>query len=95
MVMSLSHEWWEYHLTPKGWIEGSKQLDFGGEQKKDIPKDRVLSVRFHERLASAFSKSDDWYEEFFRSPNNKELVQSLITKFGALPINDSRYYRKD
>lgn len=54
--MSASNEWTEYHLTPKGWVEGSCQVDFAGVQHKEPPPDRVITERYREELSSSFSK---------------------------------------
>jgi len=44
--MSLSKECQEYHLTPRGWVEGSfKGNAFVGSKNVKIPKDRVLTMR--------------------------------------------------
>ncbi len=82
--MSLSNEWFEYHLTSSGWIEGTEKIDFAGIQEKDIPNDRVLTLHFHEYLSSRFSKMDKWYTEIWRHPDSS-LVNKLIKQFGGKP----------
>lgn len=81
--MSLSSEWYEYHLTPEGWVDGTVKLDFGGTQVP-VPLDRVLTVQEH-RLISHFAADEDVsLNETFRSTNT-ELVEALISKFGKEP----------
>ena len=36
--MSLSKEWTDWHLTPRGWEAGSQQTDFGKETKFAPPQ---------------------------------------------------------
>ena len=82
--MSLSKEWTERHLTPRGWEEGSTQIDFGGIKEKTPPPDRVLTFRFTEERSSRFSKPDKWNEETWRSADS-EAINELLTKFGPAP----------
>ena len=56
IIMSASHEWTEYHLTPRGWEQGSWKIDFGDVHKKDPPPNRFLTCVYHERLSSVFSQ---------------------------------------
>jgi hypothetical protein len=53
--VSLSSEWFYYHLTPRGWVEGTERLDFGAGVERPAPDDRVLTVVFHEYLSSIYS----------------------------------------
>lgn len=55
--MSLSNEWFEYHLTPAGWIAGTEKLD-SGTRNVPVPTDRVLTVQFHDSRSSIYSKPE-------------------------------------
>ncbi len=79
--MSASNEWWDWHLTPDGWVEGSEKLDFSELKEKEVPANRVLTIRHHERMSSPFSKLEVWASEEWRHPDNN-LVTSLIEKYG-------------
>jgi hypothetical protein len=81
--MAASNEWFEYHLTPRGWELGSNKTDFASEDK-DPPPDRVLTVRLSEYLSSSFSKMDRGHEELWRSPDS-ERVATLMEQFGSSP----------
>ena len=82
--MSASNEWFEYHLTPDGWVDGSEKVDFSGVHIKEAPENRVLTLKFHEYLSSPFSKMDTWYTETWRHSDNN-LIEKLIKKFGSKP----------
>jgi hypothetical protein len=82
--MSLSKEWTDWHLTPRGWEAGSQQTDFGKETNIDPPEDRVLTSRFHEEISSRFSKPEKWHEEIWRSPD-QNTIDALRSKFGVPP----------
>ena len=82
--MSLSNEWFEYHLTRKGWVEGSEQLDLAGLREASVPEDRALTIRFCDRTASAFSKPERWRKVVWRSKDT-ELIESLTSKHGEIP----------
>jgi hypothetical protein len=92
--MSGSHEWFEFHLTPKGWIAGSEKLD-AGLREKEIPEDRVLTLCFYERLSSPFSDLEKWYREKWRN-TNEEVISDLTEQYGELPeaYRDSGYVKR-
>jgi hypothetical protein len=50
--MVLSYEWQEYHLTPKGWINGTFRGESGRLEEAPTPSDRVLSYRVEETMNS-------------------------------------------
>lgn len=81
--MSLSHEWFEFHLTPNGWVDGSCRIDFSGVQEKDTPEDSLLSIRIHERLPNPSGVVYD--KEIIFSSENQELLDSAIDKYGEIP----------
>lgn len=81
--MALSNEWHEYHLTPKGWVEGSEELDFSS-QERPTPCDRVLTLRFCEYQSSSFSPVDRSTEVAWRSTDVGE-VERLEKTFGSRP----------
>ena len=81
--MSASNEWWEYHLTPAGWVKGSDDLDFGSHERP-IPPDRVLTVRKHEHLSSMYSKMERWTDIVWQSEDEDQL-QALKAKYGDFP----------
>ncbi len=82
--MSLSNEWWEYHLTPGGWLEGSEKLDFAGVKEKPIPPDRVLTLKFRERQSCFYASVERWYEVVWRH-RDRRTTRSLVEEFGNLP----------
>ncbi len=87
--MSRSTEWFEYHLTRRGWVEGSEQLDFGNVDRP-VPKGRVLTVRWHDYLSSVYSKPDRWSTIEWED-HDCESTRSLKQKFGGLPPGSERY----
>jgi hypothetical protein len=82
--MAASKEWFEYHLTPRGWELGSNRTDSSAEQRTDPPEDRVLTIRIDERMANTFSKIEGKSEEIWRSKDSSQ-VNALIDKFGKSP----------
>lgn len=82
--MTASNEWWEYHLTPRGWEMGSFKIDSSPVQRKDPPLDRVLTIKHRETIASSFSKLHTAWEEEWRSLD-LEKVNTLIRCYGASP----------
>ena len=82
--MSASHEWTEWHLTPRGWEQGSWKIDFGSVNHKDYPDDRVLTCQYHERLSSPFSQWQKYVDEIWRSDNESDVTE-LLQKFSNCP----------
>jgi hypothetical protein len=83
--MAASNEWTEWHLTPRGWERGDRQLDFG--QRYDgpsTPADRVLSATYSEYCQRngdplSITTKETW------SCENKDAVSSLLKQFGPAP----------
>jgi hypothetical protein len=83
--MSASHEWTEWHLTPRGWEPGKSQLDFQSAKGPDAPPaDRVLSVTYDEYMGSIFSAVDKTFNENYRS-SNASAVDALLEQYGTCP----------
>jgi hypothetical protein len=82
--MSASNEWFEYHLTPNGWVDGSEKIDFAGTKSREVPEDRVLTVEFRDYLSSTFSKPELTVSVTWRHENS-QLVTSLLDKHGKEP----------
>jgi hypothetical protein len=81
--MSLSKEWWEYHLTSDGWVEGSYRHDFQGVVAVEKPKDAVLTIRFKDYRAHMYSDPSMTYD--VKKLANNEEINSLKKKFGECP----------
>jgi hypothetical protein len=82
--MSASHEWSEWHLTPRGWERGSWKTDFGSIHHEDPPPDRVLTCKYHEKVSSSFSQIRKYVEELWRL-DYESRIKELIDKFGECP----------
>ena len=83
--MSAENDWFEQHLTTKGWIVGSKTVGhFGKVEEVPYPEGRVLTLRFRTHQSSSFSKTRYWYEEEWKSEDGNS-VSSLTQQFGDLP----------
>jgi hypothetical protein len=82
--MSLSREWTEWHLTPRGWERGSEKVDGGGGKDREAPEDRVLTVRWREEQETMATKMERWHHEDWRSVDEAE-VKRLTKQFGSAP----------
>jgi hypothetical protein len=82
--LSYSNEWTEWHLTPRGWESGSERTDGPGIERKDEPKDRVLTYRWTEVQTSPYAKMRRYGQEVFRG-SDEQLVTELLTQFGKPP----------
>jgi hypothetical protein len=83
----LSDEWTDYHLTERGWEEGSLKSDGEGVTHVDLPDDRVLTIRRHERQGSPYSQMQVWSETEWESDDKKRLKE-LLAQFGSRPAGD-------
>ena len=59
--MPTSNEWWDFHLTPSGWVQGSYQVDAGEENKLDTPSDVILTRRYIEQSSGPLSQGRRTY----------------------------------
>ncbi len=89
--MSASNEWTEWHLTPRGWIEGSEELDFGGGKKVATPADRVVTVKLGVKLGSGHSTKFHYYNNLVWQSSDASVVDRLVDQFGDLPQESDRY----
>lgn len=80
--MSLSNEYFDWHLTPRGWVEGTSGYDFGPVLVKP-PSDRVLTVRHHDETPVVYRRIQ-WVEEIWRS-DDERLVEKLVAQHGRVP----------
>lgn len=87
--MSGNREWWEFHLTPKGWIKGSESLAAGAKERP-IPSDRMLTIRQNEQPSSAVAPAQTWSSIVWRHSNTRAIA-ALREQFGTLPPGSERY----
>ena len=81
--MSASDEIYEMHLSPEGWVQGSRKIDFAGWTHRDPPAGLVLTVSFREYISSSFSPMDLSADINKHAPDS-EIVAALV-KHGAEP----------
>lgn len=82
--MAASNEWFDYHLTPRGWELGSHKTDCGAPVSIEPPADRVMSIHVAERMSSPFSKLDRTESVSYRT-DDQETLERLINRFGDSP----------
>ena len=83
--MSLSKEYQEYHLTPKGWLEGSFKADSLGQSiQKQVPQDRVLTIHCYDELTHHKAKPY-FYDKIIWEHEDKERIDALKKQFGEKP----------
>ena len=83
--MSLSKECQEYHLTPRGWVEGSFRGDvLGGTKEVAPPKDRVLTILCYDERTSIHSEPF-FYDHVDWEAGDKDIISQLQKKFGKRP----------
>ena len=82
--MVASQEWTEWHLTPKGWVEGSSRIDLQNPTNVEPPSDRVLTYKYTEVLRSGYSEMEKSVERIWTSGNEVEITR-LIEQYGQCP----------
>jgi len=83
--MSFSKERQDYHLTPRGWEEGSFEGDaLGGKKRVDIPIDRVLTISCYDEKTSPYSEPT-FYDRITWKSGDKAKIDVLINQFGSKP----------
>jgi hypothetical protein len=74
----------EYHLTPRGWEEGTAYFYGDPQGVVPVPKDAVLTLLKETFQSSPFSKDEVSWSEKWRS-SQKTDIELLQKKFGARP----------
>lgn len=59
----ISDEWWIYHLTKDGWIEGSYKHDFENPVEKSHPSGTLLTRRYYEKLGHQYAQMKRGFED--------------------------------
>ena len=87
--MSGNREWWEFHLTPKGWIRGSERM-LDGAKDRPIPSDRLLTIRQHEHASSAYAPPQTWSAIVWRHTDSRAIA-TMREQHGQMPPGSERY----
>ena len=89
--MSLSIEYYEYHLTPNGWISGTFHSDIiNGSKEEEIPSNRVLTIRCYDELISAFSESVYYDQEEWKC-DDEELIKQLTDEISKIKDGEASF----
>jgi hypothetical protein len=83
--MAESNEYFDYHLTPVGWVKGSSRVSI--ENIVEIPHDRVLSIRHTSYMRSSWSGSEEVVSVTYGRYDD-DLVQNLRNQYGFWPNHD-------
>lgn len=84
--MAIRKEWTEWHLTPRGWEQGSTRRDGRGNDWRDEPADRLLSYQ-HIELHTGTGAPRITTEETWRTkdPAALEQLKTALEQHGAVP----------
>jgi hypothetical protein len=78
-------EWTEWHLTPRGWEQGSQRRESSIQIKEvQAPQDKVLTCRYHENVTINSVWMQKHISEIWKDSDQK-LVDKLINQFGYCP----------
>jgi hypothetical protein len=89
--MAIRKEWTEWHLTPRGWEQGSTRREGRGNEWRDEPADRLLSYQHIEIHGSAghpkISTPKITTEETWRTkdPAALQQLEAALARYGAAP----------
>lgn len=90
--MSASHETFEWHLTPDGWVAGSEFLDFGGKTIRSSPQNRIATFVLEEHQGHALDEMQSTWAQTWVQPDTD--IDSLYEKFGMHPDYVANSLRK-
>ena len=84
--MALRKEWTEWHLTPRGWQQGSMRREGKGNDWRDEPADRLLSYQ-HVELHLSTGAPRITTEETWRTkdPAALLLLETALAQHGTAP----------
>jgi hypothetical protein len=84
--MAPRKEWTEWHLTPRGWEQGSTRREGEGNRWRDEPSDRMLSWQYCE-IATGAGEMRVTSEETWRSrrPEDGPQIAAALSRYGEAP----------
>jgi hypothetical protein len=84
--MAIRKEWTEWHLTPRGWEQGSTRREGRGNDWRDEPADRLLSYQ-HIEIHGSTGQPRISTEETWRTkdPAALEQLEATQARHGAPP----------
>ena len=84
--MPIRKEWTEWHLTPRGWEQGSIRREGRGNEWRDEPADRLLSYQ-HCEIQAYNGDPRITTEETWRTKDPAALAQleAALARFGPPP----------
>jgi hypothetical protein len=89
--MAIRKEWTEWHLTSRGWEQGSTRREGRGNDWRDEPADRLLSYQHIEIHGSAghpsaihpkISTEETWRT---KDPAALPQLEAALAQYGAAP----------
>lgn len=88
--MSASHEWYEWHLTPGGWVEGTEHMDHG-TLERPTPTDRVATYKLDEYMGSVFSAMHRTWQRLWQAEGVD--IAPLLREHGEHPADVAHYFQ--
>jgi hypothetical protein len=84
--MAIRKEWTEWHLTPRGWEQGSTRREGKGNDWREEPGDRLLSYQ-HVELETSPTPRRVTTEETWRTkdPALLQQLQAALATHGTCP----------
>ncbi|HEX6496489.1 MAG TPA: hypothetical protein VF018_13450 [Acidobacteriaceae bacterium] len=89
--MAIRKEWTEWHLTPRGWEQGSTRREGRGNDWRDEPADRLLSFQHIEihraEIDGSGGQAKIVTEETWRTKDPAALAQleDALARHGSAP----------
>ena len=80
----LSDEYFIMHLTPHGWVEGTKKT-VDGMVERSMPDATVLSLTFHETVSGILSQPEQKVDIKYRIDACSDIFKILFSTYGKLP----------
>jgi hypothetical protein len=78
-------DWFEAHLTPRGWRYGTEIRDTGYKLPKEPPTDRLMTVRCFECTPANPNRAPQEWSEIHWRTNNVEALEKAQDRWGVLP----------
>ncbi|MFL6426683.1 MAG: hypothetical protein ACJ71S_00455 [Acidobacteriaceae bacterium] len=84
--MAIRKQWTEWHLTPRGWEQGSTRREGRGNDWRDEPADRLLSYQ-HIEIHGSTGQPKTVTEETWRTKDPGALAQleAALARHGTAP----------
>lgn len=83
--MAGSKEWFEYHLTPRGWFIGDARFDDGDSRRRTTPSDVIITLTLTEYISCGSNLNRQITRKKVNPNISDDELSQLFKTYGEIP----------